>query len=65
MPEAGVPANVAVPLLLFVKVTPFGSVPVPVIDMLAPLGKPEVVTVKVPATPVWNVVVFALVIAGG
>jgi hypothetical protein len=33
--------------------------------MLALVGKPVVVTVKVPATPVWKVVLFPLVIAGG
>jgi hypothetical protein len=33
--------------------------------MLAPVGKPVVVTENVPARPVWKVVAFALVIAGG
>ena len=61
----GVPERVAVPSLLFTKVTPLGNAPVSVIDMLAFVGKPVAVTVKVPATLVWNVVLFALVIAGG
>jgi hypothetical protein len=50
---------------LFTNVTPLGRAPVLVIDMLAPLGKPVVVAENVPAIPVWKVVVFALVIAGG
>jgi hypothetical protein len=61
---AGVPDKVAVPLLLFTNVTPLGSAPVSVITMLAFVGNPVVVTVKVPAVPTLNVVLFALVIAG-
>ncbi len=63
-PALGVPASVAVPLLLLVNVTPAGSAPVSVIAIAALVGNPVVVTVKVPATPVWNVTLFALVIAG-
>ena len=55
------PAIVAVPLPLFVKVTPAGSVPVRV---MSPPAVPVVVTEKVPAAPATNVVESALVIAG-
>ena len=58
------PDRVAVPLLLFTKVTPLGSAPVSVITMLAFVGNPVVVTVNVPATPSLKVALFALVIAG-
>ena len=61
MPAAGVPARVAVPLPLSTKVTPEGSAPV---SLSAGVGNPVVVTVKVPAVPVVNVVASALVIAG-
>ena len=61
MPAAGVPASVAVPLPLSTKVTPEGSAPVPV---SVEFGNPVVVTVNVPAVPVVNVVLAALVIAG-
>jgi hypothetical protein len=64
VPALGVPASVAVPLLLLVKVTLPGNPPVSVITMLAFVGKPVVVTVKVPAVPTLKVVLFALVIAG-
>ena len=64
MPAPGVPARVAVPLLLFVKVTPLGSAPVSLITMVAFVGKPVVVTEKVPAVPTVKVVLSALVIAG-
>ena len=65
MPAAGVPATVAVPLLLSVNVTPVGNVPVCVIVMPGFRGKPVVVTVNVwPARPGANVALFALVIAG-
>ena len=61
VPAAGVPPSVAVPFPLFVKVTPLGRVP----DSLsAGVGDPVVVTVKLPAVPTVNVVLFALVIAG-
>jgi len=50
---------------LFTRFTPAGRVPLRVIDMLAFVGKPVVVTLNVPATPWVNVVLFALVITGG
>ena len=57
----GVPLRVAVPFPLFVKVTPLGRVP----DSLSDgVGDPVAVTVKLPAVPTANVVLFALVIAG-
>jgi hypothetical protein len=65
VPLAGVPENVAEPLLLLTKVTPAGSAPLSVIDMLAPFGRPVVVTLKFPAVPTAKVVEFALVRAGG
>ena len=58
---AGVPVNVAVPLPLFVKVTPEGSVPLSAIVPTA--GEPLVVTVNVPTLPTVNVAVLALVMA--
>jgi hypothetical protein len=61
----GVPESVAVPSKLFTKLTPTGNAPLRVIDMLAFVGNPVVVTVKVPNEPWLNVVLFALVIAGG
>src|SRR3954466_5378321 len=64
VPAFGVPAKVAVPLLLLVKVTLPGNPPVSVITMLALVGKPVVVTVKVPAVATLKVALFALVIAG-
>ena len=64
MPAAGVPDNVAVPLLLLTKVTPVGSAPDSLMLMPAPVGKPVVVTEKVPAIPTVKVVLFALVIVG-
>src|SRR5262249_62070033 len=61
VPPVGVPPSVAVPFPLFVKVTPLGRVP----DSLsAGVGDPVVVTVKLPAVPTANVVLFALVILG-
>src|SRR5215472_873275 len=62
LPDAGVPLSVAVPFPLFTNVTPLGSVPVSVSDGV---GAPVVVTVKLPAAPTANVVLLALVIAGG
>ncbi len=59
MPAPGVPASVAVPLPLLVKVTPVGRAPVWVI--VAAVGVPVVVTVKVPALPTVKVVALALV----
>ncbi len=61
MPSAGVPASVAVPSPLSVKVTPLGSEPDS--DSEA-AGVPVLVTVKVPAVPTLNVVWSALVIDG-
>src|SRR5260221_10768700 len=63
-PAVGVPASVAVPLLLLVNVTPAGSAPSSVIDIDALVGTPVVVTVKVPASLIVNVALFALAIAG-
>src|SRR4051794_27017512 len=62
VPAFGVPAMVAVPLPLSVKVTLAGSAPV--FNSPTLTGKPVVVTVNVPAAPVWKVVVFVLVMAG-
>ena len=61
MPAAGVPASVAVPLPLLVNVTPVGSVPVRV---TVAAGKPVVVMLNVPAVPIVNEALFALVMAG-
>ncbi len=61
VPAAGVPARVAVPSPLSTNVTPVGNAPV---SLSAGVGNPVVVTVNVPAVPVVNVVVSALVIAG-
>ena len=63
VPSAGVPASVAVPSPLSVKVTPVGNVPVET-TRAGLVGKPLVVTPKVPPTPTLNVVLSALVIAG-
>src|SRR6266542_2234124 len=65
VPGSGVPASVAVPSLLFTKVTPPGSEPVSLMFIDAPVGKPVVVTVNVPAVPTLNVALLALVMAGG
>ncbi len=65
MAALGVPASVAVPSLLFTKVTPPGSAPVSVITIEALVGEPVVVTVKVPGVPTRKVALLALVIAGG
>ena len=46
---------------MFTKVTPLGSAPVSESEAA---GVPVVVTEKVPAEPVVNVVLFALVMAG-
>src|ERR1043165_8227362 len=64
VPAFGMPASVAVPLPLSTNVTPPGSAPVSLRTIDAPLGKPVVVTVNVPATPTLNVAAFALVMAG-
>ena len=61
MPDAGVPANVAVPFPLSLKVTGLGSDPD---SVSAETGVPVVVTVNVSAEPTVKVVLFALVIAG-
>ena len=55
------PLSVAVPFLLSVNVTPLGRAP---LSLSVGVGKPVVVTVNVPATPVVNVVAAALVMAG-
>ena len=60
-PCVGVPESVPVPLWLSTKLTPVGSVPLS--EILA-VGKAVVVTVNVPAIPVLNVVLFALVMTG-
>jgi hypothetical protein len=61
VPVAGVPAIVAVPLPLSLKVTGLGNEP----DSLrAGVGEPVVVTVKLPAAPTEKVVLLALVILG-
>ena len=58
---AGVPAMVAVPLPLLVKVTPLGSAP----DSLSVAdGVPVVVTVKEPLVPAVKVELVALVKIG-
>ena len=65
MPAFGVPASVAVPSWLSVKVTlPAGSAPLSLMTIDAPVGLPVVVTVKVPAVLVLKVVLSALVITG-
>jgi hypothetical protein len=61
LPAAGVPLNVPVPLPLSTKATPLGSAPV---SVKAGVGKPVVVTEKVPAVPTINVVPLALEITG-
>jgi hypothetical protein len=62
VPVAGVPPSVAVPLPLFVNVTPLGSAPLSLIDDT--VGFPVVAIVKLPAVPTVNVVLAPLVIAG-
>ena len=57
----GVPEKVAVPLLLAVKVTPVGRVPVR--DSVG-VGYPVVVTVKLKAVPTVALALAALVMAG-
>ena len=54
------PLQVAPPLLLAVKVTPLGNVP---LSLSAGAGKPLSVTVKLPPEPTVNVVLAVLVIA--
>ena len=65
MPAAtdGVPARVAVPFLLSVRVTPVGRVD-PEARVMAGVGVPVVVTGKVNAVPDGTVSLFALVIVG-
>ena len=61
MPDAGVPARVAVPLPLSVNVTPAGSAP----DSLSEgVGTPEAVTENVPAVPTVKVVLLELLNVG-
>ena len=60
-PDAGVPARVAVPSPLSVKVTPVGSAP----DSVSfATGLPVLVTVNDPAVPTVNVAELPLVMAG-
>ena len=61
VPEAGVPLSVPVPFPLSLNVTPLGSAPV---SPSEGVGFPVAVTVKLPAVPTENDVLFALVIAG-
>ena len=61
VPVAGVPAIVAVPLPLSLKVTGLGNDPD---SVRVGVGEPVVVTVKLPAVPTLNVVLLALVIVG-
>ena len=61
-PAVGVPARVAVPFPLSVKVTPAGSAPV---SVRAASGVPVEDTVKVPAVPLVKVLAAAEVMAGG
>jgi hypothetical protein len=61
VPAAGVPINVPVPFALATNVTPLGRTPASVMEGA---GVPVVVTVKFPAPPTVNVVLFALVIVG-
>ena len=61
VPAAGVPARVAVPFPLSIKVTPEGSAPD---SLIAAVGLPVVVTENVPSVPTVNVAELALVIAG-
>jgi hypothetical protein len=56
-----VPERVPVPLPWYTNVTPPGRVP---LSVRLAAGEPEVVTLKVPATPTVKVVLSALVIAG-
>src|SRR2546426_11371 len=53
VPAADVPLNIAVPLPLFVNVTPVGSAPV---FMIVAVGNPLVATVNMLALPTVNVV---------
>lgn len=62
VPDPGVPASVAVPFPLSVKVTPLGNV-APV-SLNAGAGSPEVVTVNEPCAPMPKVALLALVICG-
>src|SRR5262245_1445567 len=58
VPAPGVPLKTPV---AGVKVTPLGRAP---LSLKVGVGEPVAVTVKVPALPTVNVVLFALVIAG-
>ena len=55
------PLSVAVPLPLSTNDTPLGRAP---LSVSAGVGKPVVVTVKLPAVPTVKVVLLALVMAG-
>ena len=60
-PAAGMPASVALPLPLSIKVTPLGSV---LAVLSAGVGLPIVVIMNAPGVPTTKVVPAALVIAG-
>ena len=60
MPGPGVPATVAVPSPLSVKVTPVGRAPA---SLSAGAGYAVVVTVNVPGVPAVNVIASPLVMA--
>ena len=62
VPTAGVPAKVAVPSPLSVRVTPAGKSP---FSEIAAVGKPVVVTAKVPWLPTVKVVPAPDVMAAG
>src|SRR5262249_42490724 len=62
VPAAGGPLSVPVPFPLSTNVTPDGKTPPPVI---AGVGTPRAVTVKVPAVPALKAALSRLVIAGG
>ena len=61
VPAAGVPLSVAVPLWLSANVTPLGRAPA---SLRLAIGKPVVVTMKLPADPTVNVALLTLVMAG-
>ena len=61
VPAAGVPAKVAVPSPLSVKVTPLGSAP---LSLRAATGKPLLTMIIDSCAPVMTVALLALVMAG-
>lgn len=62
VPDAGVPESVAVPLPLSTKEMPLGMLPN---SLKLAVGEPVEITMKELDVPVVNVVLLALVIAGG